>query len=86
MCIFRGSSDLLVSSYCKIFTEMMQDTFNCSLHGLSILLYLLNFNIGGAKFLLESPSRHGEGKLDRAAPLLTPQVGIVYKLHIGEES
>ena len=47
-------------------------------HRFTIVLHLLNFNI--SKFLCESPSRDGKGKLDRAAPLLTPQEGIVYKL------
>lgn len=45
-----------------------------------LLLHLLNFNGRFSKFLRESPSRNSQGKLDRAAPLLTPQEGVVYKL------
>ncbi len=58
-------------------------TFNCRFHGFTILLLLLDFNISGTEFLLESPSWYSKGKLDRAAPLLTPQEGIVYELKEG---
>lgn len=55
-------------------------TFNCRLHGFTVILFLLYFNRSTAKLVLESPSGHSEGELDRAAPLLAPQEGIIYKL------